>query len=65
MGRKGRTSWSNIQRGRDVGHPVIWVNHGTSEEYGMVTMANYINENIDALRADHLSHGSMFRLVGI
>jgi hypothetical protein len=65
MGRKGRTSWPTIQRGRDIGHPVIRVNHGTSEEYGMLTTTNCINENIDELRAGHLLHGSTFQLVGI
>lgn len=30
----------------------------------MVTMANYINEHIDGLTAEHLPHGSIFRLVG-
>ena len=61
----GSCYWSGIQRARDTGHPVIRVNHGTSEEYGMVTMTNYINEHIDGLTAEHLPHGNMFRLVGV
>ncbi len=59
----GSCYWSNIQRAEDLGHPVIRVNHGTSEEYGMVTMTKYINDNIDGLTAEHLPHGSTFRLV--
>lgn len=55
---------SNIQRAADSGHPIIRVSHGTSEEPGMVTLTKYINDNIDGLRAEHLPHGSSFRLVG-
>jgi len=29
----------------------------------MVTMTKYINDNIDGLTAEHLPHGSTFRLV--
>lgn len=60
----GSCYWSSIQQAEDLGHPVIRVNHGTSEEPGMVTMTRYINENITGLRAEHFPHGSTFRLVG-
>ena len=60
----GSCYWSNIQLARDLGHPVIRVNHGTSEENGMVTLTRYINENMEGVTAEHLPHGSMFRLVG-
>jgi len=60
----GSGYWSGIQRATDGDHPVIRVNHGTSEEPGMVTLTNYINENLPGLQADHLPHGSSFRLVG-
>jgi putative NIF3 family GTP cyclohydrolase 1 type 2 len=60
----GSTYWAGIQKSLDLGYPVIRVNHGTSEEPGMKTMTDYINENIEDLRATLLPHGSMFRLVG-
>ena len=60
----GTLYYSDIQRAEDVGHPVIRVNHGTSEEPGMVTLTEYINANIEGLHAEHLPHGSTFRLVG-
>ena len=60
----GSCYWAGIQRAEDVGHPVIRVNHGTSEEPGMVTLTEYINAHVDGLRAVHLPHGSTFRLVG-
>jgi len=60
----GSCYWAGIQRADDLGHPVIRVNHGTSEEPGMVTLTHYINENLPGLHAEHLAHGSTFRLVG-
>jgi len=60
----GSCYWSGIQRAEDFSHPVVRVNHGTSEEPGMLTMVNYINSNIKGLRAEHLPHGSTFKLVG-
>jgi len=60
----GSCYWSGIQRGADEGHPVIRVNHGTSEEPGMATLAAYINERLPGVEAEHLPHGSSFRLVG-
>ncbi|MBC8232262.1 Nif3-like dinuclear metal center hexameric protein [bacterium] len=61
----GSCYWAGIQMAEDLGHPVIRVNHGTSEEPGMITLTRYINENIEGLSAEHLPHGSTFRLVGI
>lgn len=60
----GSTYWSVIQRCEDLGHPVIRVNHGTSEDPGMASLAAYINRALGGLRAEHLPHGSTFRLMG-
>ena len=60
----GTCYWSAIQQAEDQGHPVIRVNHGTSEEPGMVTLTQYINQNLPGVVAEHLPHGSTFRLVG-
>ncbi|OGV71726.1 MAG: hypothetical protein A3K19_12285 [Lentisphaerae bacterium RIFOXYB12_FULL_65_16] len=62
--RDGSCYWAGIQRAEDAGHPVIRVNHGTSEEPGMVALTEYINANLPGLHAEHLPHGSTFRLVG-
>jgi len=59
----GSCYWENIQRAEDGGHPVIRVNHGTSEEPGMITLTAYLNQTFP-VKADHLPHGSTFRLVG-
>ena len=60
----GSCYWANIQLAKDMGHPVVRVNHGTSEEPGMVTLTQYINDTFEGVTADHLPHGSCFRLIG-
>ena len=60
----GSCYWAGIQMAADRGHPVIRVNHGTSEEPGMVTLTQYINDALSGVSAEHLPHGSTFRLVG-
>ena len=60
----GSCYWKGLQLAADREHPVIRVNHATSEEPGMVTLTQYINDNIPSLTAEHLPHGSCFRLVG-
>jgi putative NIF3 family GTP cyclohydrolase 1 type 2 len=60
----GSCYWSGIQMAEDLGHPVIRVNHGTSEEPGMLTLTRYIDDNVDGVTAEHLPHGSTFRLIG-
>ena len=60
----GTSYWKGIQEAEDGNHPVIRVNHGTSEEPGMVTLVDYINTNLPGVRATHLPHGATFTLVG-
>jgi len=55
--------WGAVQHARDLGVPVICVNHCTAEEPGMVTLTRYINESIDGLAAEHLPQGCRYRLV--
>ncbi|MBE7560141.1 Nif3-like dinuclear metal center hexameric protein [bacterium] len=60
----GARYWDQIQLAADMDHPVVRVNHGTSEEPGMATLAGYINANLPGLSARHLSQGCRYRLVG-
>jgi len=59
----GSSYWRDVQRCQDLGIPTITVDHGTSEEPGMATLARYINEQVDGLAAEHLVQGCRFRLV--
>ena len=60
----GSCYWSVIQQAIDCDHPVIRVNHATSEEPGMVTLAAYLNRQFPGLTAEHLPQGCRFQLSG-
>ena len=60
----GSSYWRDVQYAADLDVPVICVNHATSEEPGMVTLARYVNEHIEGVVAEHLPQGCRFRLVG-
>ncbi len=59
----GSSYWSTIQLADDMKHPIIRVNHGTSEEPGMITLTEYLNRNLP-VKAAYLPHGCSYRLVG-
>lgn len=48
--------WRDISWAIDVDHPVIRVNHATSEEPGMMNLARYINENLTGVKAEYFPH---------
>jgi putative NIF3 family GTP cyclohydrolase 1 type 2 len=60
----GAWYWQDLQLAADNDHAIIRVNHGTSEEPGMITLTNYINDALPDVSAAHLPHGTCFRLVG-
>jgi putative NIF3 family GTP cyclohydrolase 1 type 2 len=60
----GSSYWKGIQEAEDGEHPVIRVNHGTSEEPGMVSLTEYLNATFDTIQATHLPHGATFALRG-
>ncbi len=55
--------WQWVQFAADNDHCIIRVNHAVSEEPGMVTLTRYVNDALP-VRAEHIPHGAMFRLVG-
>jgi len=61
----GSCYWKNLQHAMDSNYPFIRVNHGTSEEPGMITLSKYINDNFDDVKAKYFPHGCCYRLVGI
>ena len=60
----GNWYWERIQCAADAGHAIIRVNHGTSEEAGMVALTAYVRRVFPGLDVAQLPHGSCFRLVG-
>ena len=61
----GNWYWENLQCAADSDHPLIRVNHGTSEEPGMRSLADYLARTFPDLTVEFLPHGSCFRLVGV
>ncbi len=55
--------WEWVQFAADNDHAVIRVNHGVSEEPGMITLTDYLNQTLP-VSAEYIPHGSTFRLVG-
>ena len=60
----GISYWRDVQYAEDSGIPAICVNHATSEEPGMVTMTQYINDHLEGVTAEHPPQGCRFGLVG-
>jgi putative NIF3 family GTP cyclohydrolase 1 type 2 len=60
----GTAYWRGLQLAEDRGHPVIRVNHGTSEEPAMATLAEHVNRRLPGVRAEHLPHRPIYRPVG-
>ncbi|NJD03121.1 MAG: hypothetical protein FIA99_11135 [Ruminiclostridium sp.] len=60
----GSLYWSDIQCALDMDYPIIRVNHGTSEEPGIISLTRYLNENYPQIKAEHLPHSPYFRLIG-
>ena len=56
--------WRGVQYAEDIGVSVITVNHGTSEEPGMVALARYVKEHFKGVKVTHIPQGCRFRTVG-
>jgi putative NIF3 family GTP cyclohydrolase 1 type 2 len=59
----GSVYWRDIQRYEDEGHPIIRVNHGTSEEPGMKNLALFINKNFNSIYAEYLPIARKFHQI--
>jgi hypothetical protein len=59
----GVSYWRWLQLAEDEGHPVIRVNHGTAEEPGMATLAQYIGRTFPALKTEYLPHHPAFKVI--
>jgi len=59
----GIAYWAHLQRCADIGMPAVCVNHGTSEEPGMMSLAAYLRETFPAISVEHLPHPCCFTRV--
>jgi putative NIF3 family GTP cyclohydrolase 1 type 2 len=60
----GTSYWSDLKFAMDAGHPFIRINHGTSEEPGMVTLTEYINNELKPIKAVYLPHKFEIKVIG-
>lgn len=49
----GCTYWHDVSWAIEASLPLVRIGHGTSEEPGMVTLTDYINENMPGVTAEH------------
>jgi len=59
----GTCYWSDIQFAKDFGHCVIYLNHGTTEEPGMIKMTGYLRDNYPQLKVEHFPHRCGIKIV--
>jgi len=59
----GTRLWESGQWALDMNVPLIMVNHSTSEEPGMVTLARHIQEKFPNVPAKHIPTGCIYRTI--
>jgi putative NIF3 family GTP cyclohydrolase 1 type 2 len=59
----GFTYWQHGAYARDIGLPIIVVNHATSEEPGMQRLAEHLRETFPDVPVHFIPHGCMYTLV--
>lgn len=52
----GNWYWQQITWAQEINHPVIRINHATSEEPGMISMVDFINKKLDGIYAEYFPH---------
>jgi len=60
----GNWYWQQITWAQEINHPVIRINHATSEEPGMMSMVDFINDNIQGITAEYFKHDIQMNIVG-
>ena len=59
----GTRLWESAQWSRDDGASVIVVNHATSEEPGMISLAVYLRGVFPGVRVEHIPGGCLYETV--
>lgn len=60
----GNWYWQDLVWAQEIGYPFIRINHGTSEEPGMITLASYINNHLPGIEAEYFPHKCGYSVVG-
>jgi len=56
-------TWIQTTYAEDSGHPLVVINHGTSEECGMKALAGHLSEAFPKLQVVHLGEGCSYRWI--
>ncbi len=56
-------TWTQSTFAEDTGKPLIVINHGTSEEFGMRSLRDQLNQAFPAYPVEHFSQGCGYRWV--
>jgi len=59
----GTRLWESAQWAQDGGASVILVNHATSEEPGMISLAVYLRGVFPGVRVEHVPGGCLYRMI--
>lgn len=51
------STWIQTTYAEDTGHPLVVVNHGTSEEYGMVMLNSHLKNTFPSMNVIHFGQG--------
>jgi putative NIF3 family GTP cyclohydrolase 1 type 2 len=57
-------TWIECEWSHDCGKPLIVVNHGVSEEPGIVSLAEFIKKKFPEIPVTHIPQGSTYKAVG-
>ncbi|MDO8587188.1 MAG: Nif3-like dinuclear metal center hexameric protein [Armatimonadota bacterium] len=60
----GMRYWADGSWALDRGFPLVLVNHCTTEEPGMMSLAKYLGEQFPGVKVTHIPQGCMYRTVG-
>ena len=56
-------TWTQAAYAQDTGHPLVVVNHGTSEEFGVRLLNQHLKEAFPDLPVEHLDQGCGYRWI--
>ena len=56
-------TWIQGEYSHDTGQPMVVIDHGTSEEYGMRLLNNHLKENLKGIEAIHFKTGCTYQWI--
>ena len=57
------STWTQTCYAEDTGHPLVVVNHGTSEENGMIMLNEFLKKNFSKIDVIHFKQGCTYKWI--